>query len=131
LLPLETTLEKEKTLTQTEGTHLESGHRIRGYEIHHGVTREVSFIPVLARSTVGGVLAHGLELSPVWGTYLHGVFDSDEFRRWFLDRVRSRKGMRPLGKVQARYDLEHGIDELARQVRESLDMNAIYQALRL
>ena len=24
----------------------------------------------------------------VWGTYLHGVFDADPFRRWFIDRLR-------------------------------------------
>jgi len=31
-----------------------------------------------------------LEDSPVWGTYLHGLFDEPEFCRWFLDHLRDR-----------------------------------------
>ena len=37
----------------------------------------------------------------VWGTYLHGVFDADPFRRWFIDRLRVRRGLAPLGRVIA------------------------------
>ena len=34
----------------------------------------------------------------VWGTYLHGVFDADAFRRWFIDRLRVRRGLAPVGR---------------------------------
>ncbi len=65
----------------------------------------------------------------VWGTYLHGVFDSDEFRRWFIDRLRVHRGLPPLGKVSARYDIEPALDRLADVVRKSLNMKEIYRLL--
>ena len=34
----------------------------------------------------------------IWGTYLHGIFDADEFRRWFIDRLRSRRGLSPISE---------------------------------
>jgi len=67
----------------------------------------------------------------VWGTYLHGVFDADEFRRWFIDRLRVRRGLAAIGKVCARYDIEPAIDRLADAVRASLDMKKIYELMGL
>ncbi|EMO28720.1 hypothetical protein LEP1GSC170_1072 [Leptospira interrogans serovar Bataviae str. HAI135] len=28
----------------------------------------------------------------IWGTYIHGIFDKDQFRRKYLDQIRIRKG---------------------------------------
>jgi cobyric acid synthase len=66
---------------------------------------------------------------PIWGTYLHGVFDADEFRRWWVDRLRVRRGIAPLGKVVAVYDLQNAFDRLADVVRSGLKMNEIYRLL--
>jgi len=63
----------------------------------------------------------------MWGTYLHGIFDADGFRRWFVDRLRQRRGLPPAGKVLARYDLEPALDRLADVVRRSLRMEEIYR----
>ena len=67
----------------------------------------------------------------VWGTYVHGLFDADEFRRWFVDRLRVRRGMEPLGRVVARYDIEPAIENLARVVRACVDVPAIYRVMGL
>ena len=67
----------------------------------------------------------------VWGTYLHGVFDADEFRRWFVDRLRVRRGLPPVGSVVGRYDIEPALDRLAQVVRESLRMDDIYRIMGL
>jgi len=66
----------------------------------------------------------------IWGTYLHGVFDADGFRRWFLNRLRVRKGWDE-SRVQSCYDLEPALDRLADHVRASMDMDRIYQVLGL
>jgi cobyric acid synthase len=66
-----------------------------------------------------------------WGTYLHGVFDADDFRRWFIDRIRERSGKPRLGRNAAVYDLEPAFDRLADTVRASLDINRIYKLMRL
>ena len=80
-----------------------------------------------AGDTVGLATADGR----IWGTYLHGVFDADAFRRWWLDRLRSRRGLAPLGCVQAVYGIEAALDRLADVVRESLDVKRIYELMGL
>jgi hypothetical protein len=67
--------------------------------------------PVMTRKD-GTVIGWGREDAMVWGTYLHGVFDADGFRRSFLDRLRVRKGIAPLNTVQVAYDLEAALDRL-------------------
>ena len=67
----------------------------------------------------------------IWGSYLHGIFDADHFRRWFIDRLRRRRGLPPMGRVVAPYDLEPAFTRLAATVRECLDMKQIYRLLGL
>lgn len=130
LIGVKTVLEKEKLLKQTEGTHLLSGKKVSGYEIHHGNTKEISAKSIF-QDISGESLGHQGYSEKVWGTYLHGVFDEDEFRRSFLDKIRVRKGMSPLGKIQARYELETNLDRLADEVRNSVNMTGIYKILGL
>jgi len=79
----------------------------------------------------GRPVGAGNDSGRIWGTYLHGVFDADEFRRWFIDRLRVRRGLAPIGKVCARYDIEPAIDRLAAVVRNSLDIKEIYRVMGL
>lgn len=129
LLPMSTVLEKEKTLTLCKGVHLESGQPVQGYEIHHGQDQVPALRPVikLEDGTLAGAASDGL----VWGVYWHGVFDSDGFRRWFIDRLRIRKGLPAKGEICCRYDIEPALDRLAGVVRQSLDMEAIYRLLKV
>ncbi len=129
LLAMTTVMAAEKTTRRTACTHLWSGHLVTGYEIHHGRSRcDDSLAPVLVRGD-GEVIGSGRER--VWGSYLHGVFDTDSHRRWFIDRLRVRAGLSPLGRVVALYDIEAAMDRLAAIVRERLDMRHIYQLLDL
>jgi cobyric acid synthase CobQ/L-threonine-O-3-phosphate decarboxylase len=130
LLPLATEMAVDKVLCQARCVFLPSGEEICGYEIHHGRTRVLDghLEPVVTRKD-GTVIGWGREDAMVWGTYLHGVFDADGFRRSFLDRLRVRKGLAPLKKVQVAYDLEAALDRLASVVRKSLDMERIYRLL--
>jgi cobyric acid synthase CobQ len=131
LLPMHTVMEEDKTLTLRQGVHCASGLPVHGYEIHHGRSRADGGRPVLR---LGGD-DRGLELENghalVWGAYLHGLFDADEFRRWFIDRLRQRMGLPPLGRIQVRYDLEPALDRLADIVRENLDVKRLKQELGL
>ena len=67
----------------------------------------------------------------IWGTYLHGLFDADAFRRWFIDRLRVRRGLPPMGKIIGQYDIEPALDRLAETVRASVRMEEVYKLLRL
>ncbi|QGY40010.1 cobyric acid synthase [Pseudodesulfovibrio cashew] len=132
LLPVQTTLAPEKTLTRTWGTHSQSGHRVHGYEIHHGQTVLLDDSPRVAlRDNAGEPLGFIRADGRVWGTYLHGLFDADEFRRWFIDQLRMKKGLSPLDRVQVRFDLEDALDHLAGVVREAVCMEKVYKALGL
>jgi hypothetical protein len=120
-----------KTTTQCRAEHLPSGEMIHGYEIHHGTSCGDRLQPLIRRKD-GAIIGHCVAgLDHIWGTYLHGVFDADGFRRWFLDRLRVRNGWPPLGETGCRYDLEPALDRLADHVRDSLDMDRIYQVLQL
>ena len=130
LIPVDTVLAPDKTLARCTATHRPSGLGVRGYEIHHGVTAMPESLALFVRSdgtVVGAQAPHGR----TWGTYLHGVFDADRFRRHWLDGLRQAKGLAPLGAVQATYDVDAAIDRVADLVRGSLDMAAIRRLVGL
>jgi cobyric acid synthase CobQ len=129
LLDIETVLEEQKILSQTESTHAESGHPVKGYEIHHGKTTMGTCKPILTKRNreVTGIAHSKL---PVWGTYLHGIFDNDPFRHWFLDTIREKKGLQKL-KNRPVYDLEAAFDTLAEVVRASVDVEGIMRSMGL
>ncbi len=128
-LDLETVLAPDKTLTRQQGTHRLSGLAVRGYEIHHGQT--VSSHPPLLHFSDGRTCGVSSDDGLIWGAYLHGIFDDDHFRRWFLDGLRQRQGLDPMGRVCAPYDLEPAFDRLADTVRAQLDLEQVYRLLGL
>jgi len=130
LLRATTVMATEKTLTRGTARHGASGLEVSGYEIHHGRTTCDVFRPMFTRAD-GEVVGIAADDGRIWGTYLHGVFDADAFRRWFIDRLRCRKGLPPVGNVVARYDIEPALDRLARAVRESLRMDEVYRIMGL
>jgi len=129
-LQMTTVLELEKTLTLVSAKHLESGLTVRGYEIHHGQTESTGLAPLLEHESGRSIGVRSSD-GKLWGTYIHGIFDADEFRRWFIDRLRTRRGLPGKGQIMAKYDLEPAFDRLAEAVRRSLDMDVIYKIMGL
>lgn len=134
VLPIITTLEKEKVLTQIKGKELSSGLGVCGYEIHHGHSRSFSkhksFFKVTERS---GRIAEYFDGTMdneggAWGTYIHGVFDEDDFRKNFLNRIRLQKGI-PVSNEHFAFNLDKEFDKLARLIRENIDMGALYKII--
>jgi len=109
---------------------------LAGYEIHMGRTEfsgpVVPAFTVTSRSGVavreddGAVRADGL----VMGTYIHGIFDNDVFRRAMVNALRSRKGLPPLAAAgDARRRKEEAYDRLAAAVRANLDLDLVYRIM--
>ena len=129
LLDVETTFGPEKVTVQVTGTHRGSGSSIEGYEVHMGQTvrgTEVeplfdiqNFAEAEVR-TEGAVSGTGR----VMGTYVHGVFDSSAFRRWFLNRLRNARGWSPLGP-QPNTSLDRELDRWAAHVARHLNLGAL------
>jgi adenosylcobyric acid synthase len=128
LLPVRTELAREKTLTRASARHLASDCEVRGYEIHHGQTDGGGLAPLILRED-GESIGVGTDTGLLWGTYMHGIFDADGFRRWFIDRLRKRRGLAALCRIAAVYDLEPALDRLAEAVRRSLKMDEIYKIM--
>ncbi len=143
LLDVQTTMEKDKVTTQAAaeclGGFLQMGKEtIRGYEIHMGETirgpgAEPLFLimerngqPV--RVEDGAVSSDGR----VWGTYLHGVFDNDRFRRRFIGLLREAKGIQtatPNRSVQFERWKQEQYDRLADLLMEHLDMPKVFEII--
>lgn len=127
------TVQVKKTVTGG-GPILEPirGQIVTGYEIHMGVTSPKG---QKAFGDDGAVSESGI----VIGTYLHGLFENENFRNAFLDFLCCRKGLgqgrdmglshnTELGKRGAKGD---GFAELAAAVEANLDMAKIWQMLAL
>ena len=66
------------------------------------------------------------------GTYLHGIFDEEEFREAFVRLLYERKGIDycDTGVFSYKEYKEKQYDKLADALRESLDMERIYRIIR-
>ncbi|MEI8140276.1 MAG: cobyric acid synthase [bacterium] len=130
LLDIRTIMKGEKTLLRVSARHAPSELTVHGYEIHHGQTQSAASPPLFIRTdgeSIGVVDTDGR----IWGTYLHGVFDADDFRRWFINRLRTRRGLAPMEGTYAAYDIELALNELAGVVRKALRIDEIYRLMGL
>ncbi len=107
---------------------------VRGYEIHMGetaLTEECRSVMTLRKDggnvADGAVTADGL----AFGTYLHGLFDSDEFTRALVNGLRERKGLAPLDSTfhYAQYKSQQ-FDLLADAMRQHIDIEKIYTIMQ-
>jgi cobyric acid synthase len=129
LLDIDTVLAPEKTLVKQQGIHLESGEKVVGYEIHHGKTSN-NRLPVLKFDN-GETCGSRTADQRIWGAYLHGIFDQDSFRRWFIDVLRVKKNLIPKGRDGTSYNVDKSLDELADLIRASIDVEKIYRLMNL
>jgi adenosylcobyric acid synthase len=100
------------------------GQEVTGYEIHMGVT---SFGGEVAFGDDGAVAENGI----VIGTYLHGIFENENFRDAFLDYLYERKNLGRPDKGRNAAQRGNGFQELAQAVEAHLDMEKIWRMLGL
>ncbi len=127
LLPHITVFHKGKITTQVEGTHLQSGMPIKGYEIHMGVSstdhQGFPLFDVTRRLDEKVELTEGVRHDNLFGTYLHGVFDSPPFCDWVINELLKAKG-EPAQSVDW-VEREDPYDKLAALIESSLDLEKI------
>ncbi len=150
LLPVKTTFSTAKTRTQTKGRiqkvggilHSLSGLSFEGYEIHMGQsmpepsgrsTGKPSFsAPLTEINRIGNeTVFDGAQCGNVYGTYIHGIFDSDEITAAIIADLGAAKGIDTSGMKTTDYQTfkESQFDLLAEGLRESLDMKKVYEIL--
>ena len=118
-------------MIQTEAVHVPSNLSLTGYEIHHGRTfcRVPEDIVCVVKNKRGDEIGYGTKDLKIWGSYLHGIFDDDVFRRWLIDEIRISKGLSPLKTPQTNYSVEQGLNQLAEVLKNSLDMEKIFKLI--
>lgn len=131
LLPCDTIFEPQKTRTRTGAVALAepfTGARLDGYEIHMGKTRRSGGQPF---SRLESGWTDGAVSGNVFGTYLHGLFDSGELTErlanWLLNRKGFSAGEQRV-ETHASYK-ERQYQALAETVRKCLDLPKIYAAM--
>ena len=130
LLPCETVFTEEKIRTRCRATCLAepfTGAELEGYEIHMGRT----FGEAAPFSCLESGISEGAVSGNVFGTYLHGLFDSGELveklANWLAEKKEIRIPKHKCGNRMAYRNRQY--DLLAEEVRRSLNLEAIRQAM--
>ncbi|MEM1020939.1 MAG: cobyric acid synthase [Pseudomonadota bacterium] len=121
LLDVETTMTHDKRVTPVTGKCAQTGEAITGYEIHMGRTAGPDTarpFATLADGPDGAISANG----QVQGTYFHGAFTSDGFRRVWLAQV----GAEADQTLAFQGDVERALDSLADGVEAAVDIEALF-----
>ncbi len=137
-LPVRTVLHAEKIVRRIQGrvrSNLLGAAAVEttfhGYEIHLGeTTYEMAGQPFAdifpeenSRSVADGAVS---SCGRVIGTYVHGLFDDDEFRHGFVTAARAATGLAPAaGWAYVTAERETRIDRWAGHLRNSLNMGLI------
>ncbi|MCX8030152.1 MAG: cobyric acid synthase [Thermodesulfovibrionales bacterium] len=155
ILDIETTFQKTKVTSQVKaefngrkggeifpflpllGQDSQS-QELRGYEIHMGEsTGDVGLFKVkrISECQLSGskkFYLDGSQNSNCWGTYIHGIFDNDYFRRGVLNYIREIKGLSPL-PINFSYSQlkDDAIENLSENISENIDMDFIERLLNL
>ncbi|MFY1698381.1 cobyric acid synthase [Solwaraspora sp. WMMA2101] len=152
LLPVEITFAARKTVTRSAGRAY-GDVPVRGYEIHHGYVSRIarSTAPLITDTGSGGGTGSGSDTSSdtssgsgtsdgtegvrvgsICGTHWHGAFESDEFRRRYLDEVARQAGRHGF-VVAPDTDFaalrQRGLDLLGDLVEEHLDTDALWRLI--
>ena len=123
LLDIETTMQPEKHLTRINGTHIETGEAVTGYEIHIGTSTGSdaarAFIQIDNRLD-GAISKDG----KVQGSYIHGMFAQDGFRKAWL------RNFGAASSLSYSASTETTLDALADHLEAHLDIDAILNIAR-
>lgn len=136
LLPVSSVFTGQKRTRRVSGRVLDSqgalcalsGAAVEGYEIHMGRTSpEKEAFPWVMLEDGS---PEGCQKGSVYGSYLHGLFDSASCREKLIQALCERKGLSPQAPA---FDLQayknSQYDKLAAALREHLDMKLIYEIM--
>ena len=130
LLPTRTVFTGEKRRAQVTARVTAApfaGAQLTGYEIHTGRTE----VQGTAFCRLSGDVPEGCAEGNVFGTYLHGLFDTGALTEALAAFLCRRKGLDPAdaGVLSMEQYWQQQLDLLADGVRRTLDLDAIYAAM--
>ncbi|APW46107.1 cobyric acid synthase [Rhodoferax antarcticus] len=137
LLDLDTEIGGDKRLLDLDAVDSISGCRVTGYEMHMGRTQGAALArPWLRLAQATGERAEGAVSADgrVMGSYVHGLFASDDFRHHWLKQMRGDIVLgaagdgAPVNAYEAR--VEAALNAFAAQLEVDLDLDAIWALAR-
>ncbi|MCQ2970003.1 adenosylcobyric acid synthase (glutamine-hydrolysing) [Methanobrevibacter gottschalkii] len=107
-----------------------AGESITGYEIHEGTSELLSSKALLNVKKGQGNndegMIDGACNGNIFATYFHGIFHNYNFRREFLNYIRTKKGLEArYGEDPYETQKDYSLNRLAEIVEENLDMDII------
>ena len=96
---------------------------VRGFEIHHGRTASNDESYILEKRT-DRVLGTIRRDQRVWGTYIHDLFGSDQFRRGWIDQMKriKNKTSETAGRPVT---MDEQFDQMAELFASNMDLRLI------
>ncbi len=133
LLPIKTIFLENKITRQINCESIwPKSTKINGYEIHNGLTEldrsqdTLKIKPIFngldlgwyKKNSQGGTIA---------GTYIHGIFENDEWRDNYINLIRKNKGLPKLAKKTRSYKIkrESIIDNLANEFNKNFNISSL------
>ncbi len=105
LLPIKTTFGENKHNSQREEIiSWPTEKSVKGFEMHYGESdlidnKNLKIITLFKNSSLGWVIEKQ-DKSFIGGTYLHGIFENDAWRRQWINKIRQKKGLKKLNHNQ-------------------------------
>lgn len=131
---MQTTVKVKAKLNEDSVFHGIEDMKLKGYELHCGITKLD-----LEKDTVfsehfnldeddnkidGAVNAD----QNVLGTYLHGIFDNEEFSKTIISNIKKQKGIQDVDDIEFDYEKfkKSEYDKLEKHFRTHLDLEKVY-----
>ncbi len=133
LLPLKTTFLESKITRQINSESFwPSLSEINGFEIHNGVTeldrsQDTSKIKPIFNGLDLGWYKENSQGGTIAGTYIHGIFENDDWRDHYINLIRNNKGLPKLAKKTRSYKIkrESIIDNLANEFNKHFNISSL------
>ena len=139
-LDIKTRFKEEKVTKQTEAKILCDLNDVKGienqivsgYEIHNGISKVGKSVIPFMKDTDGDIIGVCNAEKDVAGTYLHGIFDCEEFLRVFVRNMKEKNNIKIsedeiLEKVSQYKDKEY--NRIAKMFEENIDIEKLNEIL--
>ena len=133
LLPIRTTFFENKLTRQISSESLwPCQSKINGFEIHNGQTKLentqtiVDIKPIFKDLNLGWY-KENKEGGTIAGTYIHGIFENDNWRDQYINLIRKKRNLPALEKKTRSYKIkrESIIRNLANEFDKYLDLSSL------
>ncbi len=133
LLPLKTTFLAQKITRQTYSKSIwPCLSEINGFEIHNGITeldesqKSFKVMPIFKDAELGWYRVNEGG-GTIAGTYLHGIFENDEWRTQYINVIRKNKKLPTIDKKTRSYKIkrESIINNLASEFNTHLNISSL------